>query len=74
MGPSFKQGTQAPISLLPGCQSPDSVDVEPRGGACTLDNKVVHCGAGTKLSMVGVWPASNMADLASTDELNTSIT
>ena len=42
------------------CARSSVLNVEPRGGACALVNNVAHCGAGTKLSMVGVWPASTM--------------
>ena len=48
------------------CARSGALNVEPRGGACTHVYSVAQCGAETKLSMVGAWPASTMADIAST--------
>ena len=50
LGSGKSKGTAALVL----CTRSSGLDVEPRGGACAHVNNMAHCGARTKLFMVGV--------------------
>ena len=67
-GGKLGPGTSKGAAALVLCARRSVLDVEPKGGTCTHVNNVVNYDAGTKLSMVGAWPKSILADVASTGQ------